>query len=62
MKPQQAAEHIGKVLGMVAFKLPYSQELEEQYLSGNLLADLTMKDSRLFRKELDRILKEVLGC
>ena len=62
VKPQQAAEHIGKVLGTVAFKLPYSQELEEQYLSGNLLADLTMKDSRLFRKELDRILKEVLGC
>jgi hypothetical protein len=50
------------VLGTVAFKLPYSQELEEQYLSGNLLADLTMKDSRLFRKELDRILKEVFGC
>ena len=42
VKPQQAAEHIGKVLGAVAFKLPYSQELEEQYLSGNLLADLTM--------------------
>jgi MinD-like ATPase involved in chromosome partitioning or flagellar assembly len=62
VKPQQAAEHIGKVLGTVAFKLPYSQELEEQYLSGNLLADLTMKDSRLFRKELDRILKEVFGC
>ena len=62
VKPQQAAEHIGKVLGMVAFKLPYSQELEEQYLSGNLLADLTMKDSRLFRKELDQILKEVFGC
>jgi hypothetical protein len=62
VKPQQAAEHIGKVLGTVAFKLPYSQELEEQYLSGNLLADLTMKDSRLFRKELDQILKEVFGC
>ena len=27
VKPQQAAEHIGKVLGSVAFKLPYSQEL-----------------------------------
>ncbi|MFR2963489.1 MAG: hypothetical protein ACLTLK_05265 [Oscillospiraceae bacterium] len=32
--------------------LPYSQELEEQYLAGNLLADLTMKDSRPFRKEI----------
>lgn len=59
IKPQQAAEHIGKVLGSVAFKLPYSAELEEQYLAGNLLADLTMKDSRAFRKELEAIIKEV---
>lgn len=55
VKPQQAAEHIGKVLGSVAFKLPYSQELEEQYLAGTLLSDLTMKDSCPYRKELDRI-------
>ena len=46
MKPYQAADHIGKVLGDTAFVLPYSQELEEQYLAGNLLADLTLKDSR----------------
>ena len=39
--------------------LPYSQELEEQYLAGNLLADLTLKDSRSFRKELERIIAEV---
>lgn len=62
VKPQQAADHIGQVLGAVTFKLPYSQELEEQYLAGTLLADLSMKDSRLFRKELDKILKEVFGC
>ena len=62
VKPQQAAEHIGKVLGAVIFKLPYSQELEEQYLAGTLLSNLTMKDSRPYRKELDRILKEVFGC
>ncbi|MDD2294372.1 MAG: hypothetical protein PHV21_04020 [Synergistaceae bacterium] len=62
VKPQQAAEHIGKVLGSVSFKLPYSQELEEQYLAGSLLSDLSMKDSRPLRKELDRILKEVFGC
>ena len=39
--------------------LPYSQELEEQYLAGELLADLSMKDSRAFRKEIDRICEEV---
>lgn len=59
VKPQQAAEHIGKILGSVAFKLPYSLELEEQYLSGTLLTDLTMKDSRPFRKELEHIIGEV---
>ena len=59
LKPNQAAEHIGKVLGSVAFKLPYSQELEEQYFAGDLLADLTLKDSRAFRKEIDRIIGEV---
>ena len=59
VKPYQAADHIGKVLGDTAFVLPYSQELEEQYLAGNLLADLTLKDSRSFRKELERIIAEV---
>lgn len=62
VKPQQAADHIGQVLGSVAFRLPYSGELEEQYLAGNLLANLTMKDSRPFRRELERILGEVFGC
>jgi hypothetical protein len=30
---------ISQGVGAVTFKLPYSQELEEQYLAGNLLAD-----------------------
>lgn len=62
IKPQQAAEQIGQALGSVAFMLPYSQELEEQYLVGNLLADLSLKDSRPFRKEIEKISKEVFGC
>lgn len=59
IKPFQAADRIGQVLGSVVFRLPYSQELEEQYLAGELLADLSMKDSRAFRKEINRICKEV---
>ena len=47
------------MLGGVVFRLPYSQELEEQYLAGELLADLSMKDSRAFRKEIERICEEV---
>ena len=59
VKPFQAVDHIGKVLGSVTFKLPYSQELEEQYLAGNLFSDLSLKDSRAFRKELEKIIEEV---
>ena len=62
LKPNQAGEHIGQVLGSVAFQLPHSPELEGQYLAGNLLADLCMKDSRPFRREVERICGEVFGC
>ena len=46
-------------LGSVAFQLPHSQELEEQYLEGTLLNDLSMKDSKAFRREIEKICKEV---
>ena len=59
IKPQQAADRIGQVLGNVAFKLPHSAELEEQYLAGTLFADLAMKDSKEFRKEIEKICREV---
>jgi MinD superfamily P-loop ATPase len=62
VKPDQAADHIGKVLGASAFRLPYSREVEEQYLAGTLLSDLTMKDSRAFRKEIGKIIGEVFDC
>lgn len=59
VKPMQAADQIGQVLGGTVFQLPHSQEIEEQYLTGALLNDLSMKDSRAFRKEIERICKEV---
>ncbi|WP_312644530.1 ParA family protein [Hydrogenoanaerobacterium sp.] len=62
VRPQQAVEQIGQALGSVSFTLPHSQELEVQYLAGNLLADLSLKDSRPFRKEIEKISKEVFGC
>ncbi len=62
VKPQQAGEQIGQALGSVAFTLTHSQELEEQYLAGNLLADLSLKDSRQFRREIEKIAREVFGC
>ncbi len=62
LKPQQGLDHISQALGSVAFKLPYSEELEGQYLAGDLFKDLSMKDSRPFRKEIEKIAKEVFGC
>ncbi len=61
IKPNQAGEHIEQVLGTVAFKLPHSDELENLALEGNLLGELVLKDSRLFRKEIENISKEVFG-
>lgn len=49
-------------LGSFSFRLPHSEELEEQYLSGNLFEDLSLKDSREFRREIGKIAKEVFGC
>ena len=62
LKPHQAGEHIGQTLGSAAFRLPHSPEVEAQYLEGNLLAELSMKDSKDFRKEIDRMIAEVFGC
>lgn len=61
VKPQQAQEQVGQALGSVAFTLTHSPELEEQYLAGNLLADLSLKNSRQFRKEIEKICAEVFG-
>lgn len=61
VKSNQAGEHIGQVLGSVTFQIPHSYELENLALAGNLLGDLALKDSRGFRKEIEKIAKEVFG-
>lgn len=61
VKPQEASEHIEQVLGSVVFKIPHSGELESQVLAGDLFRDLALKESRGFRKEIEKISKEVFG-
>ena len=61
VKTNQASEHIEQLLGNVAFKIPHSDELENQALAGDLFRDLVFKDSRGFRKEIEKISKEVFG-
>ena len=62
VKSNHDIDHLAGALGAVSFKLPYSEEVEEQYLAGNLLANLTLKNSREFRKGIEKIAKEVFGC
>ena len=62
VKSNEASEHMEQVLGNVVFQIPHSPELAAQVLSGNLFADLALKDSRGFRKEIEKIAKEVFGC
>ena len=62
VKPVEASEHIEQVLGNVAFRLPHSAELTEQALAGDLFRDLALKDSRNFRREIEKISGEVFGC
>lgn len=61
IKSNQAGEHIEQVLGNVTFKIPHSDELENLVLAGELLKDLSLKDSREFRTEIAKISKEVFG-
>lgn len=61
VKTNEASEHIEQVLGNVAFKISHSDELENQALAGDLFHDLALKDSRGFRKEIEKIGREVFG-
>ena len=59
VKPNEASEHMEQLLGKAVLTLPHSPGLEAQVLAGNLFADLSLKDSRGFRKEIEKISKEV---
>lgn len=61
VKTNQASENMAQVLGNVAFQIPHSDELENQMLAGDLFANLSLKESRGFRQEIQKISKEVFG-
>jgi MinD superfamily P-loop ATPase len=62
IKSNHGMNHMAEALGSISFQIPFSKEIEEQYLAGNLLADLTSKNSKEFRKEIEHIAGEVFGC
>ena len=60
VKSIHASENIEQVLGGVSFTIPYSEGIENQYLTGELLKDVYVnKDSKGFRKAIDAICEEV---
>jgi len=61
VKNQEADVPIEQALGKTAFRIPHSQEVEQQFLEGNLLGELVLKESRLFRKAVEQISREVFG-
>lgn len=55
----QADDEIEQIVGGVSFKIPHSDDVYKQFLSGNLFAGLTEKDSKDFRKAVSKIANEV---
>lgn len=60
VKGNQAVDHLANAVKGIDYIIPYSDEVEQQYLAGNLFRDLTLKESRLFRTTIEKIGKEVL--
>ncbi|MFI3326852.1 MAG: ParA family protein [Clostridia bacterium] len=60
VKPNSNKEQMSMSVGKIAFEFSNSSELEEQFQEGDLLGDLTFKNSREFRKTIKLILKEIL--
>jgi MinD superfamily P-loop ATPase len=61
VKTNQASEHIEQVLGNVVFKIPHSDELENQALAGDLFRDLVLKDSRASARRLKKFQRRSLA-
>lgn len=61
VKSNHGIEHMSGAMGSLSFEIPHSEELEQQYLEGNLFSELTLKNSREFRKEIEKIVKEVFS-
>lgn len=55
----QADDNIEQVVGGVSFKIPHSDEVYRQFLTGNLFAGLSDKSSKDFRKAVAKIANEV---
>ena len=48
-----------QILGSVSCQIPHCSEVEVQFLEGVLLGELGLIESRTFRREIEKISREV---
>jgi MinD-like ATPase involved in chromosome partitioning or flagellar assembly len=55
----QADENVEQVVGGVSFRIAHSDEVHQQFLTGNMFGALTGKESKDFRRAVSKIANEV---
>ena len=62
VKAMHSGENIAQILGGVAFTIPHSDLVEQQYLNGELLKPTPVKrETKEFRNRIEEIAEEVFG-
>lgn len=61
LKSNHSYESIESLLGAMSVKIPYSEEVERQFLEGDLLGRLEANESKGFRNSISRLSMEVFG-
>lgn len=62
VKSMHSGENIAQILGGVAFTIPHSDLVEQQYLNGELLKPTPVKrETKEFRNRIEKIAEEVFG-
>ena len=59
VKPNEATGSMESILGSVAYRLPYSSEIEGQFLEGDMLRETSLKSGKGFQSEIERIVQGV---
>lgn len=59
VRKYQAVDNLSQAMGGLSYQIPHCDEIEQQFLSGNLYKDLTSKQSRPFQKTIEQIAEEV---
>ncbi|EHJ7843787.1 MAG: hypothetical protein KHW81_16040 [[Clostridium] innocuum] len=59
VRKYQAVDNLSQAMGGLSYQIPHADEVEQQFLSGNLYKDLAAKQSKSFQKTIEKIAEEV---